>query len=45
MSTEPMLAPGREFYPAPLLAPTPQAAKRVLEFFTARILNDHTRRA
>ena len=30
---------------APLLAPTPQVAKRVLEFFTARVPNDHTRRA
>ena len=40
-----MLAPGRELPPAPLLAPTPQAAKRVLEFFTAQVPNDHTRRA
>jgi len=27
------------------LAPTPKAAKRVLEFFTAQINNDHTRKA
>ena len=40
-----MLAPGRELHPAPLLAPTPQVANRVLDFFTARIPNDHTRRA
>lgn len=30
---------------APLFAPTPQAARRVLEFFTAQINNDHTRKA
>jgi site-specific recombinase XerD len=29
----------------PLFAPTPQAARRVLEFFTAQINNDHTRKA
>ena len=28
-----------------LFAPTPKAAKRVLEFFTAQINNDHTRKA
>jgi len=32
-------------FPVPLFAPTPQAARRVLEFFTAQINNDHTRRA
>src|SRR6202011_1574435 len=31
--------------PAPLFTPTPKAAQRVLEFFTAQINNDHTRRA
>ena len=31
--------------PAPLFAPTPKAAKRVLEFFTTQINNDHTRKA
>ena len=30
---------------APLFAPTPAAAKRCGEFFTAQINNDHTRRA
>ncbi len=30
---------------AQLFAPTPEAAKRVLEFFTAQINNDHTRKA
>ncbi len=31
--------------PAPLFTPTPKAARRVLEFFTAQINNDHTRKA
>jgi hypothetical protein len=31
--------------PAPLFTPTPKAAKRVLEFFTGQINNDHTRKA
>jgi site-specific recombinase XerD len=31
--------------PAPLFVPTPKAAQRVLEFFTAQINNDHTRKA
>src|SRR2546430_11660224 len=33
------------FLPASLFTPTPKAAKRVLEFFTAQINNDHTRKA
>jgi site-specific recombinase XerD len=33
------------FVPAPLFAPTPKAAKRVLEFFATQINNDHTRKA
>ena len=33
------------FPPASLFTPTPEAARRVLEFFTAQINNDHTRRA
>jgi site-specific recombinase XerD len=40
-----VLAPTQELIPAPLFAPTPKAAKRVLEFFTAHINNDHTRKA
>lgn len=38
-------------FPAPtvlsarLFTPTPKAAKRVLEFFTTQINNDHTRKA
>ena len=39
------LAPTSEQQPAPLFTPTPQAAKRMLEFFTAQINNPHTRRA
>jgi len=31
--------------PARLFTPTPKAAKRVLEFFTTQIENDHTRKA
>ena len=34
-----------EQLPASLFTPTPQAAKRMLEFFTAQINNPHTRRA
>ena len=34
----------REQSPAPLFTPTPQAARRVLEFFTAQLNNPHTRR-
>ena len=36
-------SPAPELQPAPLFTPTPKAAKRVLEFFTAQINNDHTR--
>ena len=34
-----------EQLPASLFTPTPQAARRMLEFFTAQINNPHTRRA
>ena len=40
-----IIAPSADFRPAALFAPTPKAAKRVLEFFTAQINNAHTRRA
>lgn len=40
-----ILSPAPELQPAPIFTPTPKAAKRVLEFFTAQINNDHTRRA
>ena len=45
MTTEIILSPSPEFQPAPLFTPTPKAAQRVLEFFTAQINNAHTRRA
>lgn len=45
MSTEIILSPAATLQPAPLFTPTPKAAKRVLEFFTAQINNDHTRKA
>ena len=43
--TELILSPTAPLQPAPLFTPTPKAARRFLEFFTAQINNDHTRRA
>ncbi len=43
--TEIILSPAPELLPAPIFAPTPKAAKRVLEFFTAQVNNDNTRKA
>jgi hypothetical protein len=40
-----ILAPAPALLPARLFTPTPKAAKRVLEFFTAQVNNPHTRRA
>jgi len=40
-----LLPTAPELQTAPLFAPTPRAGKRVLEFFTGQIRNDHTRRA
>nr|WP_254073576.1 tyrosine-type recombinase/integrase [Acidisphaera sp. S103] len=40
-----IIAPSPGLIPATLFMPTPKAAKRVLEFFTAQINNDHTRKA
>ena len=40
-----ILSPAPGLVPARLFAPTPKAAKRALEFFTAQINNDHTRKA
>jgi site-specific recombinase XerD len=37
--------PAPAVLPARLFAPTPKAAQRVVEFFTAQINNDHTRKA
>ena len=41
-ATDILVSPSRELHPAPLFTPTPKAAKRVLEFFTAQINNGHT---
>jgi len=43
--TELILPPSPAVLPVGLFAPTEKAAKRVLEFFTAQINNDHTRKA
>ena len=40
-----IIAPAHGLLPARLFAPTPKAAQRVLEFFTAQVNNDHTRKA
>ena len=45
MSTDLVLSPTAQTFPVALFAPTPKAAKRTLEFFTAQINNDHTRKA
>jgi site-specific recombinase XerD len=45
MTTALIPFPAPAVLPARLFAPTPKAAKRVLEFFTAQINNDHTRKA
>jgi site-specific recombinase XerD len=45
MTTALIIAPSAELLPAPLFAPTEKAAKRFIEFFTAQINNDHTRKS
>jgi site-specific recombinase XerD len=45
VTTHIILAPSPDLQPAPFFTPKPKAAKRVLEFFTGQINNDHTRRA
>src|ERR1039457_7246805 len=46
MSTELVPSPAAApVFQVALFTPTPKAAKRVLEFFTAQINNDHTRKA
>ncbi len=45
MSADLVPSPAPELRPAPLFTPTPKAAKRALEFFTAQINNDPTRKA
>ena len=44
MTTELNITPSTEQHPSPLFTPTPQAARRMLEFFTAQLNNPHTRR-
>src|ERR1700693_3609674 len=41
----PPLFPAPPVFQVALFTPTPKAARRVLEFFTAQINNDHTRKA
>ncbi len=45
MNQDIILSPAPSLQPAKLFTPTPKAAKRVLEFFTAQINNHHTRKA
>jgi hypothetical protein len=45
MTTTLAVLPSPMVLPARLFAPTPKAAQRVVEFFTAQINNDHTRKA
>jgi site-specific recombinase XerD len=40
-----ILSPSPDLLPARLFAPTPKAARRVVEFFTAQTNNHHTRKA
>jgi len=44
-TTEIILSPAPALQPATLFTPTPKAARRVLEFFTAQVNNNHTRKA
>jgi hypothetical protein len=43
--TQLTVAPAAALLPAPLFVPTPRAAQRFAESFTAQINNDHTRRS
>jgi hypothetical protein len=45
MSMEMALCPAPAVLFPAIFTPTPKAAQRVLEFFTAQINNDHTRKA
>jgi site-specific recombinase XerD len=45
LSTAIVISPALSLTPAPLYAPTPKAARRTVEFFTAQVNNDHTRKA
>ena len=45
MTGPPIVSPAPGLAALALFTPSPKAAKRVLEFFTAQIHNDHTRKA
>ena len=45
MTSSSEIIPAPPVFQVALFTPTPKAAKRVLEFFTAQINNDHTRKA
>jgi len=45
VSTEIIVSFSPDVAPAAIFAPTPKAARRTLEFFTAQVNNDHTRKA
>jgi site-specific recombinase XerD len=45
MTTALTITPSPSLLPAPLFTPTKTAAKRFVEFFTAQINNDHTRKS
>lgn len=45
MTNDIILSSAPELAPATIFAPTQKAARRTLEFFTAQINNDHTRKA
>lgn len=45
MSTGLIVSPAPDNFTPALFAPTPKAAKRVMEFFTGQVKNDHTRKA
>ena len=45
MTNDLIVTPASDLLPAPLFMPTPKAARRALEFFTAQVNNDHTRKA
>ena len=45
MTTALILSPSHDLVPAPLFAPSPRAAHRFVEFFTAQINNHYTGKA
>ena len=45
ITTDLISAPAPPVFPVALFAPTPKAAQRALEFCTAQLNNDHTRKA